>query len=320
MSRKIGYLYIALATLIFSFAEIALKSVNGIFDPLQLTMLRFLIGGLALIPFARQSLRKRGERLGRKDIARLPLTGLFCVTLGMVFYQLALIDTKASVVAVVFAGNPIFITAFAALFLGEKIYRRNIIALVFVVLGIVVIMEPWNAEAELGGIVPAILSALLFACYSVLGKRLSARVGGIVVTCGSFLMGSLELLALLLLGRTAGGAALLTGCGLSVLVDVPFVQGIGWSTLAAFAYICLINTAGGFVFHMLAMEKTSAQEASLVFFIKPALAPLLAWLILHEEITGNLKLGIVCFLIASAVSILPGLIRYRREKAQKTMA
>ncbi|MDA8426774.1 MAG: hypothetical protein M0Z80_11620 [Treponema sp.] len=47
-----GYAYIALTTLLFNSMEIALKSMAGRFNPVQLTLLRFLAGGLLLLPFA----------------------------------------------------------------------------------------------------------------------------------------------------------------------------------------------------------------------------------------------------------------------------
>ena len=63
----------------------------------------------------------------------------------------------------------------------------------------------------------AILSALVFALYSVLGKKLTARCGGIVVTCGSFLFGGGELLLLLLLGYTAPGRDVYGALGLTMV-------------------------------------------------------------------------------------------------------
>ena len=60
---KRGYLFIALATLFFSTMEIALKEVAGLFNPVQLNLTRFLIGGHVLIPFASRMLRRRGVRI-----------------------------------------------------------------------------------------------------------------------------------------------------------------------------------------------------------------------------------------------------------------
>ena len=44
-----GYIYIALATLLFSTMEIALKTIAGVFNPLQMTFSRFFIGALVLL-------------------------------------------------------------------------------------------------------------------------------------------------------------------------------------------------------------------------------------------------------------------------------
>ncbi len=59
-------------------------------------------------------------------------------------------------------------------------------------------------------------------------------------------------------------------------------------------------------------------EASLIFFLKPILAPIFALLFLKEEIPLNMIVGIVCFLIGSLCAILPGILAQRRAlKAQK---
>ena len=60
---KKGYLYIVIATLFFSSMEIALKSVSGQFNSVQMNLTRFLIGGLVLIPFALRTLKKINELL-----------------------------------------------------------------------------------------------------------------------------------------------------------------------------------------------------------------------------------------------------------------
>ena len=62
--------------------------------------------------------------------------------------------------------------------------------------------------------------------------------------------------------------------GLNLFIDVPLFENIPASAIPALLYICCINSAAGFVCHMMAMEKTSAQEASLIFFLKPILAPI----------------------------------------------
>ena len=63
-----------------------------------------------------------------------------------------------------------------------------------------------------------------------------------------------------------------------------------------------------------ALEKTSANETNLVYFLKPMLSPIIAFLFLKEVITVNMWLGIALFLVGSAVAVLPGLLEARNTK------
>ena len=51
-----GYIFIVLCAVIFSTMEVMLKTVHGVFAPMQITCLRFLVGGVLLIPFAMRSI------------------------------------------------------------------------------------------------------------------------------------------------------------------------------------------------------------------------------------------------------------------------
>lgn len=308
-----GYLYIVLCAVIFSTMEVMLKTVHGVFAPMQITDLRFLIGGLLLIPFALRSMMKKGASFTRADVGFFALTGFLCVSFSMVLYQMAVTYTKASIVAVIFSCNPIFVTVLARLILGEDIRRNHILALMLELLAVVIIIDPLHSTLDPTGALLAIAAALFFALYSVIGKKRTPRFGGIAVTCFSFLFGSVELLLILLLGRTEAVGGLFTSLGLSIFVDVPLLSGIPLSALPSLAYICAINSAAGYVCHMMALEKTSAQEASLIFFLKPMLAPLFAFIFLREELTANMLLGIACFLLGSACAIAPGLLAARRR-------
>ena len=308
-----GYLYIVLCAVIFSTMEVMLKTVHGVFAPMQITCLRFLIGGLLLVPFALRSMKKKGAAFTRADAGFFALTGFLCVAFSMVLYQMAVTYTKASVVAIIFSCNPIFVTMLAYFLLREEIHRNHLIALAL--LAVLIIIDPLHASLDPTGALLAIASALVFSFYSVVGKKCTPRFGGIAVTCFSFLFGSVELLAVLLLGRTAAVGGLFASLGLDIFVNVSLFSGIPLSALPALAYICAVNSAAGYVCHMMALEKTSAQEASLIFFLKPMIAPLFAFLFLREEITANMLLGIVCFLVGSGIAILPGLIAQKKQRA-----
>lgn len=307
-----GYIFIVLCAVIFSTMEVMLKTVHGVFAPMQITCLRFLVGGVLLIPFAMRSIRKKNAVLTRKDLGFFACAGFLCVVIAMSLYQMSVTYTRASIVAVIFSCNPIFVTVLAHFLLHEEIHKNHVIALILELTAALIIIDPIHASLDPTGALLAILSAAMFSFYSVFGKKRTPRFGGIAVTCLSFLFGATELVALLLFGRTAAGASLYGALGLKIFIDVPLFENIPLSALPALLYICCINSAAGFVCHMMAMEKTSAQEASLIFFLKPIIAPIFALIFLKEEIPLNMIVGIVCFLAGSLCAILPGILAQRK--------
>ena len=307
-----GYIFIVLCAVIFSTMEVMLKTVHGVFAPMQITCLRFLVGGVLLIPFVMRSIRKKNAVLTRKDLGFFACAGFLCVVIAMSLYQMSVTYTRASIVAVIFSCNPIFVTMLAHFLLHEEIHKNHVIALILELTAALIIIDPVHASLDPTGALLAILSAAMFSFYSVFGKKRTPRFGGIAVTCLSFLFGATELVALLLFGRTAAGASLYGALGLKIFIDVPLFENIPLSALPALLYICCINSAAGFVCHMMAMEKTSAQEASLIFFLKPIIAPIFALIFLKEEIPLNMIVGIVCFLAGSLCAILPGILAQRK--------
>lgn len=283
---------------------------------MQITLGRFLIGGLFLLPVAAWALHRKQRKLTAKDLGAFAITGLFCVPLAMVFYQLALVSGHANVVAVIFSGNPIFVTILAFLLLREAIRWNNILALVLEVLGILAIAVLGGGGGSLLSVVLAILAALFFALYAVLGKRETAQVGTIVVTCRQLpLRQCWSCWCSFSWAHTGPVLVLLRGGGAGYVPGRPPAQGINLQSLPYLLFIGIVSTGLGYVFHMFAIEKTSATHGSLVFFFKPILAPLVALAVLGEAITGPMVLGIVFFLAGSLMGILPEFLRNRRKAA-----
>ncbi len=311
-----GYLYILLTTVIFSTMEVMLRYTRGLFAPMQITYLRFLIGGAALIPFAAASLRKHGAGLKCRDLAYFALTGFLCVAFSMVMYQMAIVKSSASFVAVVFSSNPVFVTVLAALLLKEAIRPHHIAALIIEVIAIIVIVAPWKNAIDPEAALLTVAASLAFALYMVAGKKKTPIFGGIVVTCASILLGSLELPLILIIGQGEAGAAFFQRLGLDIFAGVPLLPALPKEAVLPFLYICLVNSGAGYVCHMLALEKASANETNLVYFLKPILSPLIALVFLKEVITAGMWTGILLFLIGSAAAVLPDLITARRKEAR----
>jgi drug/metabolite transporter (DMT)-like permease len=294
-----GYIFIASTTLLFSSMEVALKSMAGRFDPIQLTLLRFAVGGLFLLPFALRGMRSREVRVTARDLGFFAIMGFVCVVVSMTLYQMAIGLVEASIVAILFSCNPVFVIPLAALVLKEKVRGLTILSLVLSVAGMLAIANPFHIGGGAAGAALTILSAAVFALYTVLGKTRS-RIGGLATTSLSFILGSLELLALVLVSRIPAVAAWLGRAGFAAFAFVPLLKGLDLSTLPVFLYVGFGVTGLGYAFYFLAIEETSAATAAVVFYIKPALAPVLALLFLGESITPNTLLGMALVVAGSA--------------------
>ena len=299
---KKGYWFIILSAFLFSTMEIALKMISNQFNPIQISFLRFFVGSILLFPLALKNLKSRRISLSKDDFAFFLLTGFICVVVSMTFYQLAILYCKASLVAIFFSCNPVFVVIFAFFLIGEKLYKHTIISMGLSISGMICILNPFNMKLSLKGAIFIIISSITFALYSVISSRKCEKFGGIVLNCFSFLMGSLEMLILILITKLNFVSNFFSANGLKEFSNIPIFHGITLSNIPILAYIRIFVTGLGYTFYILAMEETSASTASIVFFIKPALAPILALIILKETIALNTIIGIVFIIIGSIIN------------------
>lgn len=299
-----GYLGVFFATILFSSMEVALKGISDDFNPMQMTFIRFFIGGLFLCPIALGMARKKHVKIPVKAMKKFALLGFIGVVVNMTFYQIAVMNGKASVIAVLFSCNPIFVTLFAWLILKEKIEKRSYFAIAFQIIGIVLIVDPWDFRLNVIGLVCILLAAVAFGLYGVLGKKESEEYGGVIATCLSFLFGSLEMFLIIVLSHFSPFAIFLENHKLNVFANIPIIQGLSYGNIGVVLFVSIGVTGMGYASYFLAMEYIEAQQASLVFFFKPVLAPIFAMILLSEAIPVNMVIGIVLIIIGSLISIL----------------
>ena len=314
---KKGYVYIVLDIIIFSTMEIAGKIASTGLNPFQLNFLRFLIGGLILLPPTIRIFKEKNIHLGKKEIKYFLLAGFFCVVVSMSFFQLAIVYTKASTVAVLFSTNPVFTIPFAYFILKEDLKKSTILSITISLIGIGCILNPFGNKIsgkDLIGIVFAIFAALSFSLYSVIVKLESKNYGSIAINCISFLFGDAIMLLLMLISKLPFIAVNSSKGGVvGMISNIPIVSGISSNNIIVLLYLGIIVTGIGYLLYFLAMDQTSVIISSLIFFVKPAIAPILALIILKEIIPMNTIIGIIFILIGSYV-----LLKGKNQEDKKT--
>lgn len=280
-------LFIFISAALFSTMEVVLKIAGNHLDAFQLTLIRFFIGGMFLLPFALLEIKKHHTVFTKKDFLHMLAMGVICICVSMVFFQLGVEKSKASTAAVIFCINPMFTMIFAHFITEEKLNRTKIIALTFGLLGIIFMVNPLNLEPgnTFLGVIYTILSAIFFGLYSAMGRTSIRRLRGITQTSLSFLLGSMVMVPILL------------------IMDRPIIAGVSAENIWMVLYTGIMITGLGYLFYFLAMEVSDAATASIVFFVKPALAPIIAVIALHEVVGVNGFIGILLIFIGSYINL-----------------
>ncbi|GEO79303.1 DMT family permease [Companilactobacillus mindensis DSM 14500] len=290
--------------------EIALKIAGNQFNPIELNFIRFLIGGLALLPFTILYLRKNNVKISKGDWGRIALTGFVIVVLSMTLYQISIGMAKASVIAIMLSANPIFGLIIGFVFLKEKLSRTNVLALILTLVGLLIIINPFHLTGAMG-IILGLISSVIFGLYGVMSRVNGNKIGlnGLSMTCLAFLFGSTELGVLMGISHIPAVSRMIPS-NYAEFANIPFFKGITLQNLPLLLYISILVTGVAFGLYFVSMEKVGILQASLIFLVKPALAPVLALLILGEAMTANTIIGIVVILLGSLITLMGENIAY----------
>lgn len=197
----------------------------------------------------------------------------------------------------VFFTGPLFITLFAAVFLGEKIGPRRIAALILGFSGVLVTAQPWKEAANIAVLFP--LCAAL--CYAL----------GVMVTRGRCQQESP--LTLQVVHHSMFGVISLIGLitmillpiGTQVRADYPFLLG-GWTSIGAVVGLLIVaNAATNFVGALMLTHAYQTNEASDIAPLEYsylAIAPILD-LVLWQTMPGWSTLAGIVLVASSGVFI-----------------
>lgn len=286
-----------MAATIFATMEVALKIGGNGLDSFQLTAIRFLIGGLILVPPSVLESKHSGYKLNKKDLIWMALLGTVGIAISMVAFQMGVLRCNAATAAPLFCTNPLYAMLIAHIFTSVKMDKRKWIAFGLGIIAAVFMIRPWDVQEgnTASGMIIMVFAAVTFAAYSVMGKKSIGRIGTYTQTSVSFIVGSLILLAV------------------TVITGHPVISGVA-ENLAVVLYCGIVVTGIGYLFYFLAIRYSDASTGSITFFIKPAIAPVFAVIILHETVYWNTVAGILLLVTASVITISDTVIKKRQEE------
>jgi len=270
------YFYLIVTLLFFSSIEVVTKPVSGKIDPFFLTFFRFLIGGSFLILFSLFS----KKRIESRDLPKLILIGCLNGVISMSLLQLSVKYSNASTAATLVAMNPLYVSIFSQLLGKDRLSRRKWFGVAFGALGVLVLSSANVSGDSALGIVFGISASISFALYTVLMKDFSNKYGPLLATSVSTFAAGIVYGALLaIFGRLS-------------LLDVNWCEGL------ILLYVGIGVTGVAYVTFFKAIQHFGPVKTSVIFYLKPAVASFLAFLLLSETVNAQKIIGTIIVVVS----------------------
>lgn len=179
--RLAGHLTALFTIIIWGTTFISTKVLLADFKPVEILFFRFVLGFAALI----LACPRRMKGVGRMQEIMFVLAGLSGVCLYYLLENIALTYTMASNVGVIISVAPFFTAILSRLFLKSegKLRANFFIGFVAAMAGVALLsFNGSRLELNPAGDVLAVLAAFVWACYSVLARKISSFGYPVILT------------------------------------------------------------------------------------------------------------------------------------------
>lgn len=264
-----GLLFIGFAAITWGvggFAAAILYGTSGL-GPVAVSFWRFL-GGLVLLTAAR-----RGRHPLRARVRRVLLTGLGSAIYQTAYYAAIPLAGLAVSTVVTLGTGPVLTAVGARLFLGERLGRPAALTVAASVVGLVILVQPFDGRASAAGVAVALLSAAGYTAVTLLSRAWRGHDDPLDSALGGFAVSAALVLPIALAQGILPHAAHLAGT-------------IGW-----LAFLGAVPTALAYALFFTGLRTVRATTASVVALLEPVAAAVLAVAILHERLTLPAYLG-----------------------------
>lgn len=275
--RTAGHLAALFTIIIWGTTFISTKLLLADFRPIEILFFRFVMGFIALLLVC----PRRLKAANRRQEFTFVLAGLCGVCLYYLLENIALTYTMASNVGVIISVAPFFTAILSKLFMKSEGKLQANFFIGFVVAMAGVSMISFNGrELEMNpiGDILAVLAALVWACYSILTRKISSFGYPVILTTRrTFFYGILFMVPALFLFNFQIGPERFTN--LTVLFHFLYL-GLGASALC-------------FVTWNSAVKMLGAVGTSVYIYMVPVITVVTSAIVLREPVTWGSVVGTV---------------------------
>lgn len=272
---------IVVLSLFWGYTWVLAKQALDFAPPLTMTFMRVLGGALALF-LALRLMRQPMSLPMARDVLLISFCQVVCF---MLLQTLSLNYGAAGKTAVLVYTMPIWTLFLAWPLLGERVRGGQWLAVIGILIGLLLIIEPWHLQPDWFSNSLAIGAAICWAMGTVLVKKLRrhTRVSLLALTAWSNLIGCIPL---------------------GVIAAIANEAPVRWTPefLVILSVLSLISTAFCWWLWTSILDRVPAWEASLLVLGTPVIAIICSRVLLDEafstfEIAGILLIGLgLCLL------------------------
>ena len=256
------------------------KFALGNIPPFTLAFIRFFFAGILFLPFV----LFRTYSITKKQLFEICLGAFFSITINISFFFLALPKTDSINAPIIASSQPIFLFLLSILLLKEKFHKKVFLGILVSFIGVlVIILSPLflnhgstliQKEVALEGNLFLVIATFGAITQAIIIKNVLKEVNHFIVSCISFLFGSLTFIPLM----------------------IPELQKWSFSQLNVQGWTGIIfgiffSSALAYGLFMYGISKLDAQEIGIFSYIDPVIAVLLAIPLLGEYPTPIFFLG-----------------------------
>ena len=283
-----GILQLCFAMLLVPVLDVFAKLLGRTLDPVQVTFMRFVMQILLLTPFV---VWGRLWTIPKGTFGMQFARGVLLAIATACFFAALQHLPLAEAITIYFV-QPLLLTAISALFLGETIRLRRIMAIAIGLIGVMVILQPSLILFGWPALLP-LITALAMACYVALTRRLAGHVHPYQMQMMVGFSATVTLGFTLLIGP---------------VFDIPWT-GFIWPTNQQLMWVAYMGLAAtiGHVFIVWAAGNAPASVLAPFQYLEIVTATLLGYLVFNDVPANSTILG-------STIIIGSGIYLFHRER------
>ncbi len=247
------------------------RLIAGVWSPYALSVWRWGLALLVLLPFTGPSLRRHWPTI-RRNAGVIALLGILSVGLFNVLLYVALNYTSAINVSLINSTTPIVILLLSRMLIGTAFSVRMIAGVSLGLVGAAIIVTRgelgtlFNLQFNTGDVIQMV-AVVIWALYSVLIQRHPLGLPPLILQLA------------------------MTACGLPVLLAIFLVMPSPgatmpqhWSDIALLAYLALCVSLGSTLLWNLSILKIGARIAGFFNYLTPPIVALMSIFLLDEHL------------------------------------